>query len=165
MKNFVPLALVALSLAGCARDATVYPSLAPRTVEKLGFAEPEIAIVEAKPDPALDARILALGESLDRLAKGFSADAAKADTAANRARGKAVGSDPWLDAQTALAQLDDWRAQTSSLLTDVDTIASERAAALEPAYPALTPLRDRIAAETQRQTGTIDRLQSMLPAA
>jgi hypothetical protein len=165
MKTAVALALAALSLEGCTRDTTAYPSLAPRAVEKLGFAEPEVAIVEAKPDPALDARIVALGQSLDGASKGFAADAARAQAAATRARGKPVGSDAWLDAQTALAQLDDWRAQTSSLLTDADQIASARAAELAPAYPALAALRARIATEAQQQSATIDRLQAALPAA
>jgi len=165
MKTTAALAVVALSLAACARDTTAYPSLAPRAVEKLGFAEPEVPVVEAKADPALDARIVTLGRSLDAVAKGFAADAAKAEAAGGRARGKAVGSDAWLDAQTALAQLDDWRAQTSSLLTDADQIASDRAAALAPAYPSLAALRERIAAEAQRQGATIDRLQAALPAA
>ncbi|MEH3160219.1 MAG: hypothetical protein PGN08_15670 [Sphingomonas taxi] len=159
------LVLLALTLAGCSRDTTVYPSLSPRAVEKLGFAEPEVPVVEAKADPALDARIADLGRTLDTLAKGAAADAAKADAAAVRARGKPVGSDAWLDAQTALAQLDDWRAQASSLLTDIDQIASDRAAALQPAYPALATLRERAAAEAQRQGATIDRLQAALPAA
>jgi hypothetical protein len=154
-----------LILPGCTRDTTAYPSLAPRAVEKLGFAEPEVAVVAAKPDPALDARIAAFAAQLDTIAKGFAADAARAQAAGARARGKPVGSDPWLDAQTALAQLDDWRAQTSSLLTDVDQVASERAAALLPDYPALPPLRERVAAESARQGETIDRLQAVLPAA
>ncbi|GAA0663896.1 hypothetical protein FHT00_001167 [Sphingomonas insulae] len=165
MKNAASIAVIVLSLAGCTRDTTAYPSLAPRAVEKLGFAEPEVPIVEAKPDPALDARVATLGRSLDGTSKGFAADAAKAEAAAGRARGKAVGSDAWLDAQTTLAQLDDWRAQTSALLTDADQIASDRAAALAPPYPSLASLRERIAAEAQRQSTTIDRLQAALPAA
>jgi hypothetical protein len=157
--------LLLLPLAGCAHDATPYPSLAPRAVEKLGFAEPAVAIAEAKPDPALDAQIAEWQRTLDTIAKGFGADAGKADAAAGRARGKSVGSDAWLDAQSALAGLDDWRAQTSSLLTDLDRAATDRAAALAPAYPALATLRERIVAEAERQSATIDRLQAMLPAA
>jgi hypothetical protein len=157
--------LVLLPLAGCAHDATPYPSLAPRAVEKLGFAEPAVAIVEAKPDPALDAKMADWQRTLDTIAKGYGSDAAKADAAAGRARGKGVGSDAWLDAQSALAGLDDWRAQTSSLLTDLDRAATDRAAALAPAYPALATLRERIVAEADRQSATIDRLQAMLPAA
>jgi len=165
MKIAAPLALVLLSLSGCARDATDYPSLAPRAVEKLGFAEPQVAVEEAKPDPALDRKIAELGRSLDTIAKGTAADAAKAEAAAARAGGKPVGSDAWLDAQTQLATLDDWRAQASSLLTDVDQLASDRAAALAPDYPALATLRARVSAEAERQAATIDRIQARLPAA
>jgi len=165
MKTAVATALAALSLTGCTRDTAPYPSLAPRAVEKLGFAEPEVAVAEAKPDPALDARIGELDTALERVSTGFAADAGKASAAVSRAKGKAVGTDAWLDAQTALAALDDWRAQTSSLLTDADQIASDRAAALAPPYPALAALRGRIIVEADRQAGTIDRLQAALPAA
>jgi hypothetical protein len=165
MKIAPLLALLLLPLVGCAQDRTHYPSLAPRAVETLGFAEPAVTIAEAKPDPALDARIATWQGTFDAVAKGFGADAAKAETAAARARGKGVGSDAWLDAQSALAGLDDWRAQTSALLTDIDQAATDRAAALAPAYPALTALRALVAAEAERQSGTIDRLQATLPAA
>ena len=165
MKTAPLLAFLLLPLGGCAQDRTRYPSLAPRAVEKLGFAEPEVTIAEAKADPALDARIATWQGTLDAVAKGFGADAAKAETAAARARGKGVGSDAWLDAQSALAGLDDWRAQTSALLTDIDQAATDRAAALAPAYPALATLRARVVAEADRQSGTIDRLQATLPAA
>lgn len=165
MKAALPLAVILVCLSACTKDTTRYPSLAPRAVEKLGFAEPEVPVVEAKPDPALDAKIAEFGTRLDRIAKGFGDDAAKAEAAGARARGKAVGSDAWLDAQTALAQLDDWRAQTSSLLSDIDVIAADRAAKLEPAYPALGALRARVATESERQIATIDRLSAALPAA
>lgn len=165
MKTAAVLALVTLSLAGCTRDTAAYPSLAPRAVEKLGFAEPEVPIVEAKADPELDAKLVELDRSLAGVSKGFATAAGKAEAAGLRARGKPVGSDAWLDAQTGLAELDDWRAQTSSLLTDVDQMSSERAAALEPAYPTLTALRERITAEGEKQGTTIGRLQAALPAA
>lgn len=158
-------ALATLSLAGCAQDVTSYPSLAPRPIEKLGFAEPAITPAEAKPDPVLDAKIGEMAASLDRIAKSFAADAARAETAGRAARGAAVGSDPWLEAQTALAQLDDWRAQASSLVTDIDQAASDRAASLAPAYPGLTALRERAQAEADRENATIKRLQDALPAA
>ncbi|WP_287978294.1 hypothetical protein [Sphingomonas sp.] len=165
MKAPALLTLAALTLAGCARDTRAYPSLAPRAVEEKGFAEPKVQVAVAKPDPALDARIGALRGTLSSLARGFAEDAAKADSAADRARGVAAGSDSWLDAQTALAQLDDWRAQTSSLLTDVDLLAAERGAQLSPPYPALGSLRDAIAAEADQQAQTIARIQARLARA
>jgi len=160
-----PLLALALLLPGCVRDGARYPSLAPRAVEKLGFAEPEVPVVEAKPDAALDARIAAWQATLAKLTQSFDADAAKAQSAADRARGKPAGSDAWLDAQSALAALDDWRAQSSALLTDIDEAATDRAGALAPDYPALTALRARVDAEGARQGTTITRLQAALPAA
>ena len=166
MIRAVPPLIVLLALAGCARDTTSYPSLAQRPVEKLGFAEPDAppsAPVVA--DPALDAVLATTTASLDRIAKGFGTDAARTEALARVARGRVVGSDPWLDAQSALAGLDDWRAQASALATDLDQAASERAAALAPDYPPLVALRARVQAEADREDETILRLQAMLPAA
>lgn len=165
MKTPVAFALAALPLAACTQDRHVYPSLAPRAVERVGFTEPVRPVAVATPDPALDADIARLRGTLATVTAGFAADAAKAQAAADRARGAAPGSDPWLEAQTALAQLDDWRAQSSSLLTDVETRASERAGKLLPAYPALDALRETIAAENAKQAAMIDRLQRGLTPA
>lgn len=159
------LAAALLSLAACASDTRTYPSLAPRPIEKLGFAEPVVAPVPLVADPALDARIAAATATLDKIAAGFAADAARTEASARAARGAAVGSDPWLTAQTQLATLDDWRAQLSSLSTDLDEAATDRAAALQPDYPALATLRDRVQAEADRESATIQRLQASLPAA
>lgn len=162
-----PVAALAMMLLvpGCARDRTHYPSLAPRAVEKLGFAEPEVPVVVATPDAALDARIAAWQATLATLTRSFDTAAAKAQAATDRARAKAAGSDAWLDAQTALAGLDDWRAQTSALLTDIDQEATDRAAALSPDYPTLTALRARASTEGDRQGAVITRLQAALPDA
>ncbi len=157
------LALV-LATGACGRDTTVYPSLSVRPVEKLGFGEPEAKPAVATPDPALDAAIGTLSTQLDTIAKGFARDAATTETAARAARGKAAGSEPWLTAQTALAGLDDWRAQASGLVTDVERYATDRAAKLEPDYPALTTLREKAQAEADRESATITRIQAMLPA-
>lgn len=166
IRPFLPLATSLALLAGCAGDAGTYPSLAPRPIEKLGFAEPEApAPVAAAPDPALDTAIAAIAERLDTVTAGFGGDAAKAEAGARRAKGQPVGSDAWLDAQSALAGLDDWRAQASAIVTDVDQLASDRAATLAPDYPALAPLRARAQDEADRQGATIARLQASLPAA
>lgn len=167
MIRIAPPALFPLLLlaAGCSRDATVYPSLSPRPIEKLGFAEPDVTPATAKPDPALDAKIADMANSLDRIASGFAADLATAERSTAAAKGKPVGSDPWLAAQTGLAGLDDWRAQTSTVVTDIDTLAVDRAAALDPVYPALASLHDRAQAEADRQGAAIGRLQAALPSA
>lgn len=165
MKQPLPLLAGLLVLAGCSQDLTTYPSLGARPVEKLGFGEPETKPAVATPDPALDATIATLTGQLDTIATGFARDARATETAARAARGAEVGSEPWLTAQTALAGLDDWRAQTSALVGDIDRQATDRAAKLEPAYPSLTALRDKAQAESDRQSETIGRIQATLPAA
>jgi len=160
-----PAPLLALVLlAGCAEDRAGYPSLAPRPVEKAGFEEPERAPVAVAPDPALDAQVAQIGGKLAQIAAGFDRDAANATRLASAAKGQPVGSEAWLSAQSALATLDDWRAQTSAQVSDIEQLALNRAAALQPAYPALEALQARAQAEADRQAGTIRRLQDQLPA-
>ena len=159
-----PLLLASL-LAGCAQQRSSYPSLAPRAVEKLGFGEPEATPLVALPDPALDARIRQAGEAMDRVVAGFDRDAAIATRGAAAAKGQPAGSEAWLTAQTQLATLDDWRAQLSAAVTDVEQLALDRAAELQPAYPALDALQVRAHAEAERVDATIRRIQNSLPAA
>ena len=159
-----PLLFVTL-LAGCAGEQASFPSLAPRPAEKLGFAEPETTPLVAAPDPALDAKLAQAGGKLDGIVKGFDRDAAIATRAAAAAKGQPAGSEAWLTAQTALATLDDWRSQASALTSDVEELALERAAQLQPAYPALAALQARARAEADRQGDTIRRIQDSLPAA
>lgn len=160
-----PALCLSLLLAGCATETPGYPSLAPRAVEKKGFAEPETKPVVARADPALDAKIAALTVRLDAIAKGFATDAARAESLGRAADGKPAGSDAWLDAQTALAALDDWRAQTSSLATDAEEAAVARAATLAPEYPTLSALAARITTAGKAQSATIARLQARLAPA
>ncbi len=119
----------------------------------------------AAPDPALDTKMATFAKRLDTITAGFTRDAARTESGARAARGRAVGSDAWLDAQTALAGLDDWRAQMSALISDIEEASTDRAAKLEADYPGLIPLRDRAQAEGERQGATIGRIQAMLPAA
>ena len=154
-----------VGLAGCTHDTTPYPSLAPRAVEKQGFAEPEVPVAVATPDAALDARIASLDTRLRGLETRFTTEAATADRAARAARGAKAGTEAWITAQTLLAGLDDARAQTSSLVTDIEEIAIERAATLAPVYPALSALQDRAKAATTRQSETIDRIGASLAPA
>lgn len=161
----LPLASAILLLVlapGCARDDRAYPSLAPRAVEALGFAEPETKQPDVSPDPTLDTKIAEQRQSLARVAKGFTAAAAAAEATAGRAKGQAVGTDAWLDAQSRLAELDDWRAQASALVTDTDQMIADRAAALAPIYSPLATLRDEAVAEATRQSQAIARIEAMV---
>ncbi len=153
------------SLAACAQDTTPYPSLAPRAVEKQGFAEPEVPVAVATPDAALDARVAALDGRLTGLEARFATESAAADRAARAAKGARAGSEGWITAQTLLAGLDDVRAQTSSVVTDIEQIAIDRAATLAPVYPAVTALQDKAKAATTRQSETIDRIGASLAPA
>lgn len=164
MKQIVSLAGL-LALTACASDTSGYPSLGARPIEKLGFEEPVVKAVVAAPDPALDADIAKLSTQLDGIAAGFTKDAAVTETAARAARGRAAGSEAWLTAQTALAGLDDWRAQSSALVGDIEQHATDRAVQLQPEYPALTALRAKAQAENDRQGAMIARIQATLPAA
>jgi len=159
------LTSLTLTVGACSKDIAGYPSLGIRPGEKLGFAEPEVKAAIAMPDPALDRAIATLSGRLDAITTGFTRDAARADASARTARGAAVGSDQWLAAQVALASLDDWRAQSSALVTDIEQHATDRAATLQPDYPALTALRGKAQAENDRQGATIGRIQASLPAA
>ncbi|VVT10317.1 conserved exported hypothetical protein [Sphingomonas sp. EC-HK361] len=162
----VSLSAVSLALALCAcatPETTGYPSLAPRPVEKLGFAEP--AAPEAKPvvaDPALDAAIAAARAKLASGKTAFDAAADRAGSAARTAKGAAAGSEPWIEAQTRLATLDSLRADTSLVVTDLEQQAIVRATALEPAYPALETLRGEAAAQADDQAKRIATLQAQL---
>lgn len=153
-------------LAACVREDASYPSLAERPAEKRGFAEPDApppAAVVA--DPALDARVAALRRTLEEIASGFDRDAARAEAAGGRAGARTVGGDAWLDAQTALAALDDWRAQAAELATDVEQAGGERAATLAPAYPSLESLARDASALLERADARIRTLSARLPAA
>lgn len=166
MMRHVPFLALLLLAGGCARDADSFPSLRPRAAEKLSFDEPaRSAPAPVQADPVLDARIADQAKRLASVVSGFDADAAKAERAAAAARGQPVGAEAWLDAQSALATLDDWRAQTSALVTDVEQLSVERAATLAAPYPALADLSERTEAELARQDETIRRIGGELPAA
>jgi hypothetical protein len=154
-----------LLVAGCAQDTRSYPSLAVRPAESAGFAEPDAAPAVATPDPALDTGIATLRTRLSELARGYGTALASAERLAAGAGARTVGSEAWLSAQSALAELDDWRAQTTALASEVDALAVTRASSGQPPYPALAALADTLRQEQERQTTEIARLQQLLPAA
>lgn len=160
-------ALLFLPLLGaCVANDATYPSLAERPAEKHGFAEPEAAALPPiAADPALDARVAELRRTLGTITAGFDEAAARADAAAGRPGARTVGSDAWLDAQTALAGLDDWRAQAAELATDVEQASGERAATLAQPYPALEQLEQDAGAAVARLDTRIRAIAARLPSA
>lgn len=139
MIRVAPLAPLAFCLATCATGSDApYPSLAPRAAEKIGFDEPETPpSAPAVPDAALDARIAAATGDLAEKTRAFETAERTASTRAAAAQGAPAGSDPWLDAQTALGDLDVIRADAGDTLATLDQLAIDRAAALAAPYPAL----------------------------
>lgn len=171
MKRLTPLACATLSLGlfmtGCAADdAAHYPSLLPRPIESRSNAEPVAPPpAVATPDAPTDAKLATLRTALGESATAFAPAADRAEQAAQAAKGQAAGSEAWITAQTALAELDGYRATTSATLTDIEEMAIERAAALQPAYPAIEALRTAADAQLTTQSARIAAIQAMLPAA
>ena len=156
----VPLLL--LALAACSTGAT-YPSLAPRPIERQLDVVPETPVAIATPDAGLDATLATIDKDLQTAATAFAPAADKARALVAAARSAGAGSDAWLDAQVALADLDGSRTQSTAALSQLDTLAIARSTALQPAYPALDALHDRGVAQVASESATIAALQKQLP--
>src|SRR3546814_14135925 len=79
----------------------------------------------------------------------------RAETLIGAARGAAPGTDSWLDAQVALAGLDDDRATSLAILSDLDQRAVDPGITGALAYPALEPLPSPAPAQVPVQTARI----------
>lgn len=162
----IALSSAALLLSACAHsDTGHYPSLLPREIESRSDAEPEVVAAVAEPDPALDAKIATGIAAVATNKRDFATTATRATSLVQRARGDAVGGERWIDAQSALADLDIYRAQSSGVVTDLEELALERAANGKPSYPTLDTALKEAQAELDAETARIGSLQSMLPAA
>ena len=158
--------LVPLIAAGCTTPTgTRYPSLQPRAIESRSDAEPEVPLAIADPDPATDAALAELRKTIDRATTDFDVAAKSADRLATAAKGDTVGGERWIAAQTALAELDEYRATISAALTDLDALALARAAEGKPEYPVLTVLHDSTQATFDAQAERIAAIAARLPAA
>jgi hypothetical protein len=155
--------LLLLALAACASGGGDYPSLAPRPIERRPDIVPERPAPVATPDAALDATLAEIDKNLTAAADAFAPTADRTRALVAAATKAGVGSDAWLDAQTALAELDGDRAQSTAALTRLDELAIARARALQPAYPALEALHDRGEAQVADESATIAGLQKQLP--
>jgi MoxR-like ATPase len=165
LRSLLAPPLLGLIAAGCT-TAEHYPSLLPRAAETQSSAEPVAPPPAASiADPALDARITATLRKLDASVAAFDAAAIRAARQVGAARGSPAGSEAWLDAQVALAELDGLRSATREVVTDLDVIAGERATALAPDYPALDAAIERSRAASDAQGARIAELQGMLAPA
>lgn len=163
MRSFILIAIVAL--AGCTQSATRYPSLLPRPAESQSLAEPVRPIPVATPDAALDKQIGDLTGQLDSLAAAFNTGAQDAEAKIAVARGLPEGSERWLDAQAALANLDSLRAPVLTVLSDLEQLAIDRGAAGLVPYPALDAAVARAAALSTAQQDRSGALEAALAGA
>jgi hypothetical protein len=164
MRLFLTLA-IALVPAGCAapRDDG-YPSLLPRAIEKRGFEEPAPRPGPvATPDAALDGELSRQRTELGRAGAAFAGQADAAERLAARARGAAAGSEPWIAAQVALAELDTLRGGTAGALADIERMAIDRAAKGKPPYPALESLLAEARRQNEGEVARIGRIEGSMP--
>jgi hypothetical protein len=129
--------LLVTGTAGCTDTTHHYPSLLPREIEKQSLAEPERPVAVATPDAALDKQIGDLMATVDTASKGFNETAQSAEARIAVARGLPQGSDGWIDAQSALSDVDAARAPLASALAELEQLAIARGVAGQPPYPAL----------------------------
>ena len=162
--RFLSLTLTALTLGGCTADTTIYPSLQPRPIEGRSDAEPVVETPVAAPDPALDAKVKRAADTLATERAAFDA-VAQTTTPRIRAGARAAqGSDAWLNAQTALAELDEHRARMLDLLGELEQLAIARATEGVAPYPALIALQAEVETELARETTALDALKRGLSA-
>jgi hypothetical protein len=136
--------------------------LLPRPIESRDDGEPVRPDPVAAPDSALDARIAQKRAKAADAAKRFQTAAAAAESRVAVARGVAMGSEAWVAAQIALADLDAVRGETVELVTELEQEASARAQAGTPAYPTLDAAIDEIAAHALAQAKRVKVLEGAL---
>jgi hypothetical protein len=154
--------LLTLGLVGCTEAPGVYPSLALRPIESRSDAEPEVVTPVATPDPELDKKIAAIGAKLGASEAAFAASAATAESAARSPAAQAIGSNEWVRAESALADLDSLRVDTLGAVTDLDQLTSERGVAGDPPYPALEDARAKAQAQLDAQQTKIAAIKAIL---
>lgn len=164
-RAFLAPLIPGLLIAGCTAPAS-YPSLLPRAAESQSLEEPAAATPEpSAPDPAVDAKVAAALRTLEERTNAFDSASSRAERLVTAARGAAAGSEAWLDAHVALAELDALRSATSETAIPLDDLASERALSLAPDYQPLTSAADRVRAAVTSQAERIAALQARLAPA
>ncbi|MBX9860435.1 MAG: hypothetical protein K2Y20_12730 [Sphingomonas sp.] len=162
MKRFL---LLLPLLASCAQPSSRFPSLLPRAIETRDDSEPMPASPPIVADPVLDARLTTALAALAKTRADFETQAARAEKLVKAAQGKPAGSEAWLDAQSALADLDVLRVQSSSTLTDLERDAIDRAAEGHPSYPALEAARAQATTQHDDEGVIIETLNGQLAPA
>ena len=156
--------LLLLPLTGCGAPAG-FPSLAPRPIEAIA-RQPErvAAALPRRPDPALERQVTALAGQLRADEDAWAAGVAATRTAIARARGAAVGSESWIEAQLVISRLESLRQATGA---HRDAVADLRLAQAQSATPAdsttLDALWRRAVAQVEAQNSLFSSLAGTLP--
>jgi hypothetical protein len=157
----LPLVIV-LFASGCAQQRGDFPSLLPRAIEHRSDAEPDRPAPVASADPALDAQIAKLTGAIETADASFAKAAGRAEQLGRAARGAAEGSERWLDAQTALAEVDVARSEIQQPVAELERLAIDRASAGQPAYPALDAAMEAARARAAAQVERVRAIEAML---
>jgi hypothetical protein len=161
MKAFSALAILLLATA-CAESTDKYPSLAPRPIESRSDAIATPPAPTATPDPALDAQVASQTAKLAQIDRDFTATAERAESAAKARGALAVGSDQWVAAQSALAELDGLRGDTLGLVSDLERMVTDRGDAGAPPYPALEELVTKAQSQFDAEAARIAAIKKTL---
>ena len=156
------LAVSLLGLAACSRPDTRFPSLLPRAIEWRDDAIAVRPAPVAAADPALDAQVARLRSAAERAGDAFDRSLAGADRRIRAGAGMAEGSERWLEAQVALAELDVARTGIDEPLATLEQLALDRGVAGLPPYPALDAALAAVQARAAGQRGRIAELAGTL---
>ncbi len=151
-----------LLVAACAAPEGDYPSLQIRAAERI---DPEAEPPAPPPPVPIPAELLAMADRLKGEAEaadvGFQRLAPGAAAAAQAARGAAVASDRWANAQVAIAGLDSQRSKTASALADLDLLFADRAVVLAT-RDEIDLARQAVVRILGAQDSTLARLKAMI---
>lgn len=161
MRHLVFLALpVALSACSTAGDG--YPSLLPRPIESRAEGEVMRPDPVATPDAALDMRVSEQVAAAEKIATRFRSLALETESRIAVARGVEPGSESWVAAQVALADLNRAHGEMVDIVTTLEEVAAERLRAGAPGYPALDAAIAALSRTAAEQAEKVQALEDAL---
>lgn len=166
LRRFVGLlALVAFGSfdAHAATTMRAWPSLAKRPIEEQkDSTEADSVIVAPVQDPSLSPDAAKLVEQGRLGVATFEKDASGVQSIVSRARGSAVSSENWVQAQARISALDTARYDSVAALAGIDTLYVSTMGTGAPVGTALMRERDTLAAAVDRQNDALDQLRQSL---
>ena len=163
MRRLLVVPILAVAVIGCASQPLNAPSLLPRAIENRSEAEAVRVPAPVVADAALDAEIARRSAAFDAAVRAYDAAVPATERKLQTGRSAAEGSERWLDAQTALAELGQARAAIDGALAAIEALAITRDAANDPPYPALDAALAVAQARFDAAAATDARLRAILP--